>query len=292
MQKLTRSSTFVKAISDRNVRMRMSCCQPRGARLDDARRAQAPRGIEFGADPTMPSRRPRSTGAAKPGPAPRDGGERIGARNERKILKAATAIFSRKGFDGTRIAEIADEAGLPKANVYYYFASKEAIYAAVIGRLLRGWDDALKHIAPEREPIEALEAYVRAKLDHARRNVEESRVFAAEILRGGRFLSRKDRSHMRAVTARHAGVVAHWAASGKIRPVDPRHLFILLWSATQFYADFETLACDALETRRLAARDWDAAARTIVATVLAGLTPARVTEGSGIIDIAEGAEGA
>jgi TetR/AcrR family transcriptional regulator len=203
--------------------------------------------------------------------AERDGDERIRTRNERKILKAATVVFSRKGFDGTRIAEIAEQAGLPKANVYYYFASKEEIYAAVIAHLLQGWDDALKHISLDRDPIEALEAYVRAKLDYSRRNVEESRVFAAEILRGASFLSREDRNHMRLVTKRHAEIVAHWIAAGKIRPVDPRHLFIVLWSATQFYADFETLACDALEARRLKVSDYESAARTIVQTVLRGL---------------------
>jgi TetR/AcrR family transcriptional regulator len=221
----------------------------------------------------MPSRRTKAGAFSKAKSANRDGDERIRTRNQRKILKAATLIFSRKGFDGTRIAEIADEAGLPKANVYYYFASKEEIYAAVIAHLLQGWDDALKHISRDRDPIESLEAYVRAKLDYSRRNVEESRMFAAEILRGAHFLSRKDRDHMRLVTKRHAEIVDHWIASGKIRPVDPRHLFIILWSTTQFYTDFETLACDALDGRRLKVSDYEAAARAIVATVLRGLQP-------------------
>jgi TetR/AcrR family transcriptional regulator len=202
-----------------------------------------------------------------------DNEEKIRARNERKILRAATIVFSRKGFDGTRIAEIAELADLPKANVYYYFTSKEKIYAAAISHLIDGWDDALKHIRVDRDPIESLESYVRAKLDYARRNVEESRMFASEILRGARFLSRKDRHHMRLVTRRHAEIVDHWIAAGKIRPVDPRHLFIILWSTTQFYADFEILACDALEAPRLKRRDYETAARTIVETVLRGLLP-------------------
>jgi TetR/AcrR family transcriptional regulator len=215
----------------------------------------------------------RETKSLKGGATSGNGEERIRARNVRKILKAATVIFSRKGYDGTRIAEIALQAGLPKANVYYYFASKKEIYNAVIAHLLQGWDNALKHISPDREPVESLEAYVRAKLDYARRNAEESRVFAAEILTGAKFLSRKDRGHMRLVTKRHAEIVEHWIARGKIRPVDPRHLFIILWSATQFYADFETLACDALEKPRLRSSDYEDAARTIVQTVLRGLQP-------------------
>ena len=219
----------------------------------------------------MPSRKTKGAALHAIKSPKNDGEERIRSRNERKILKAATIVFSRKGFDGTRIVEIAEQAGLPKANVYYYFGSKEEIYAAVIAHLLQGWDDALKHISSDREPMESLEAYVRAKLEYSRRNVEESRVFATEILRGSRFLSRKDREHMRHVTKRHAEVVEGWISSGKIRPVDPRHLFIILWSATQFYADFETLACDALETPRLKVNDYNSAARTIVETVLRGL---------------------
>jgi TetR/AcrR family transcriptional regulator len=221
----------------------------------------------------MPSPKTKAAALSKAKLAGKGGEERIRARNVRKIMKAATIVFSRRGFDGARIAEIAEQAGLPKANVYYYFGSKEEIYDAVIAHLIQGWDDALKHISLDRDPIESLEAYVRAKLDYSRRNVEESRVFAAEILRGGQFLSRKDRDHMRLITRRHVEIVDHWIASGKIQPVEPRHLFIILWSATQFYADFEPLACDALESRRLKLSDYEAAARTIVQTVLRGLRP-------------------
>jgi TetR/AcrR family transcriptional regulator len=221
----------------------------------------------------MPSPKTKAAPLVKAKPAEKGGEERIRALNIRKIMKAATIVFSRRGFDGARIVEIAERAGLPKANVYYYFGSKEEIYDAVIAHLIQGWDDALKHISLDRDPIASLEAYVRAKLDYSRRNVEESRVFAAEILRGGQFLSRKDRDHMRVVTRRHAEIVDQWIASGKLRPVDPRHLFIILWSATQFYADFETLACDALESRHIKISDYEAAARTIVQTVLRGLKP-------------------
>lgn len=199
--------------------------------------------------------------------------ERIRARNERLILKAAIEVFSRRGFDGTRISAIAEASGLPKANVYYYFQSKEAIYRAVIAHLIKGWDDALDAIQPDRDPRQALEAYVRAKLDYTRKNASESRLFASEIIRGAEFLTRADRRHMRSVTDRAAGVVEGWIADGRLKPVDARHLFILLWSATQFYADFEPLAGDALNTGKLTARHYELAARTIVGTILDGVSP-------------------
>ena len=88
--------------------------------------------------------------------------ERIRTRNIRRILDAATEVFARKGFDGTRITEIAEASGLPKANVYYYFGSKDDIYRAAIARLIQGWDEALEEIALEKDPAEAFTRYVTA----------------------------------------------------------------------------------------------------------------------------------
>lgn len=203
----------------------------------------------------------------------RDPEERISERNRRIIIKAGIEIFARKGFDGTRIAEIAEASGLPKANVYYYFSSKEEIYTAIIAHLIAGWDDALKYIAPEREPADAFRLYIKAKLEYARKNGAESRLFASEIIQGARFLTKKDRDHMRRVTDTHVAVVEGWIAAGKLLPVDPRHLFIMLWASTQFYAEFEPVAADGLRKSRLKAEDYDKAAATISETILKGILP-------------------
>ena len=197
--------------------------------------------------------------------------EPIRARNVLKILTAAVEIFSRKGLDGARIMEIAKASGLPKGNVYYYFSSKEEIYNAAIDQLIHSWDDAFRHISSDRDPAEAIEAYVRAKLDHAWQNAAETRLFANEILQGAEHLSLDAREHMRRVTAEKAGVIDAWTAAGKIVPVDARHLFILLWSATQFYVEFEALACDALDVSELSEADRAKAAKTITETILRGL---------------------
>lgn len=199
--------------------------------------------------------------------------EKIRARNVLKILSAGIEIFSRKGLDGARIVDIAKASGLPKGNIYYYYSSKERIYNAAIEHLIQSWDEAFEFISADREPEEAIEAYVRAKLDHARENAAETRLFASEILQGGNHLPKEAREHMRRVTAEKAKVIDGWAEAGKIEKIDPRHLFILLWSATQFYADFETLACDALRVRQLRAADFKRAAKAITQTVLKGLLP-------------------
>ena len=50
---------------------------------------------------------------------------------EEKILIAAREVFMQKGFDGARMQEIADVAGINKALLHYYFRSKDKLFKAV-----------------------------------------------------------------------------------------------------------------------------------------------------------------
>lgn len=199
--------------------------------------------------------------------------ERIRARNEARILRAAVDLFARKGFDGTRIAEIAEASELPKANIYYYFETKETIYATLIERLLKSWDMALEHIRADREPHEAIADYLAAKLDYSRMHAVESRFFANEMLRGGGFLSRAQRRHIQEVTRERVEVVENWMQQGKLRRVDPQHFFIMLWASTQFYADFAKVATMTLEKPALRRSDYLKARDTIVDVILGGCLP-------------------
>lgn len=54
-----------------------------------------------------------------------------------RILTAARAIFSEKGYSGARIDQIAASAGVNKALIYYYFASKEAMLNELLAVFFR-----------------------------------------------------------------------------------------------------------------------------------------------------------
>lgn len=56
---------------------------------------------------------------------------------EARILDAAHAVFLRRGTAGARTQEIADEAGVNKALLHYYFRSKERLAEAVFQRAAR-----------------------------------------------------------------------------------------------------------------------------------------------------------
>lgn len=50
---------------------------------------------------------------------------------EQAILEAAKVVFIKKGMEGARMQEIADEAGINKALLHYYFRSKDKLFNAV-----------------------------------------------------------------------------------------------------------------------------------------------------------------
>jgi TetR/AcrR family transcriptional regulator len=52
-------------------------------------------------------------------------------KTEKLILDAAKKVFLKKGLDGARMQEIADEAGINKALLHYYFRSKDKLFDAV-----------------------------------------------------------------------------------------------------------------------------------------------------------------
>lgn len=59
---------------------------------------------------------------------------------EQQILVAARKVFIEKGLDGARMQEIADEAGINKALLHYYFRSKDKLFEMIfqeeIGKFL------------------------------------------------------------------------------------------------------------------------------------------------------------
>ena len=50
---------------------------------------------------------------------------------EEKILKAAEEVFMRDGYDGSRMQDIADVAGINKALLHYYFRSKDKLFEKI-----------------------------------------------------------------------------------------------------------------------------------------------------------------
>jgi len=81
------------------------------------------------------------------------------ARRE-EILAAARHVFSRQGFRGTTIADIAEEAGIALGTIYLYFPSKEDVFAALNEELNQLIGRALTDVPP----VTSLERAVRVRV--------------------------------------------------------------------------------------------------------------------------------
>jgi len=198
-------------------------------------------------------------------------GDRTASREAttKRILAAAERVFATAGYSGARMSEIAAAAKLPKANLHYYFSTKELLYRAVLNNILGLWLAATDQIQPENDPSTALTDYIRRKMAYSRTRPYASKVFANEILHGAAHLRSFLRGDMRALVEAKAAVIEGWIASGLMAPVEPRHLFFVLWAITQTYADFD-VQMQAVLGRRLSAADFEAGTKLIEQLVLSG----------------------
>jgi len=55
---------------------------------------------------------------------------------QKEIIRAAKNLFAKKGYSATSMDEIAKEIGITKASLYYFFESKERIFAEIIEDVL------------------------------------------------------------------------------------------------------------------------------------------------------------
>jgi TetR/AcrR family transcriptional regulator len=159
--------------------------------------------------------------------------------NEALILRAAERQFALHGFRGTTTEGIANEAGLPKANVHYYFKTKANLYRQVLKGILEDWMDAAAAFESDQDPERALTLYIRAKMQFSRQRPYGSRVWASEIMRGAPVMERFLGTTLKTWVNARVRTIRSWISDGKIRPVDPESLLYMIWAVTQHYADFE-----------------------------------------------------
>ena len=216
---------------------------------------------------TRPSAPVRARAGRPPSRRP-PGSKRLA--NEARILKAAEEVFATAGFSGARTAAIARRAGVPKANLHYYFGTKEALYRRLLENLLEVWLGMGDSIRPEADPAQAFAAYIAAKVEHSRRRPYASKVFANEMLHGAPQLRSHLRHALRRWVAAKARVIEGWVAAGRMAPVETRHLFFVIWAMTQTYADFDVQVAAVLGRRRIGPRDYQAATAVITRLVLRG----------------------
>jgi len=87
--------------------------------------------------------------------------QNIDENAEKKILEAAKRVFQDKGMFGARMEEIADEAGINKAMLHYYFRSKDKLFDAVFQDAAKNFFSKIREfISVDKPLIEKIEYFV------------------------------------------------------------------------------------------------------------------------------------
>lgn len=157
---------------------------------------------------------------------------------EQSVLAKAEKIFADKGYEGASLADIADAAGLSKQNLMYYFPTKLRLYERVLDEVLGDWLQSMSAMAhSDLSAEQALQAYIRAKLEFSRRRPAGSRVYALEVINGAKNYGRQIKSKVVPVLREDIATLNKWLGRNRSK-VSAEHLMFIIWAATQSYADF------------------------------------------------------
>ena len=190
-------------------------------------------------------------------------------RLEQDILRAAKKLFAQRGFGGVSLDHIAREVGASKQNLLYYFPSKEELYRRVLHGVLDVWLSYMDTLSQRPDdPERAIRDYIAGKLRFSREHPDDSRVYANEVVSGAPLFSAEIAERVIPALQADVAIFNRWAEQGLCRPVDGRHLMILLWASTQVYADWASQIGLVLGKSELDLRDFQDAENLIVDMVL------------------------
>ncbi len=159
------------------------------------------------------------------------------ADKRRAILDAAVRVFARQGYHATRVADIADEAGVAYGLVYHYFRSKEAVMTELFtvrwSLLLAAGDQLYERPIPAREKLDGIAGFI---IDSYRHDPELMKVIIIEVTRAANSFGATHLPEIRRAYDVVSRIVADGQREGVYRPdIDPD--FVAMW----FYGAIEQL---------------------------------------------------
>ncbi|MBU1440138.1 MAG: TetR family transcriptional regulator [Gammaproteobacteria bacterium] len=182
-----------------------------------------------------------ATRASSPKPATRRTGVREAAAQATRdsILRAATKVFAKYGYDGGSVEKISKAARSYDRMIYYYFGSKEGLFIAVLEGIYRRMDEAEAAIELDASrPVESLTAVIRFVLGYYRKNPEFVTLLNTENLHKGRHVAKSLRA--REYSSRAIAIIQKLLESGVAQGlfrdgVAARDLYLLIASTGYFY---------------------------------------------------------
>ena len=146
--------------------------------------------------------------------------EQAKAARREEILDAARRVFAARGFRGTTIADIAEEAGIALGTIYLYFPSKEAVFGALNQRLGELIARALHSESPAVSLEDTVARRVSATFDACAANRDLVRLFVLNTDPGSS-VERRIRAQENLRNRPIAIEIAEGIEAGTVRRCDP-----------------------------------------------------------------------
>ena len=151
-----------------------------------------------------------------------------------RILAAAEAVFAERGYAGATTREIAERAGIGKRMLFYYFPTKDAVYGAVLERIITGLVAIYEETRNQPGPIGLGDA-VEGITHFTAANLTAMKVWLREIIDGGPHLGELTRSYVAPLYEQAGAGVERNMAGGTFRTSDPMHAMVSVGGVTLFY---------------------------------------------------------
>ncbi|BEP94593.1 TetR/AcrR family transcriptional regulator [Acidovorax sp. A79] len=155
------------------------------------------------------------------------------------ILKAATKVFARYGYEGGSVEKISKAAKSFDRMIYYYFGSKEGLFIEVLEEIYRRMNDAESKLNLDVDnPGEALQAVIRFVVGYYRKHPEFVTLLNTENLHKGKHISKSMRAREYSSPAIEVirRVLESGQAQGAFRQdVSARDVYLLIAATGYFY---------------------------------------------------------
>jgi AcrR family transcriptional regulator len=155
---------------------------------------------------------------------------------EEKILGAARKVFTTQGMAGARMQDIADEAGINKALLHYYFRDKDKLFETIFMAEAQKFFPKINAIFQSDDPLfEKMEKFVDEYIDEMLENPYLPWFVLNEINRDpDRFMQKVLGDQNRPKPAKFLEQIEKEIKKGTIKRIHPLHLLMNLLSMTIF----------------------------------------------------------
>lgn len=152
------------------------------------------------------------------------------------ILQAALSNFAKHGYGGARIDEIARDAGVNKATIYYHIGGKADLYRAImVSTFTRVASHVRERVAGAAGAVEKLRAYINAVAENLLASAPYfSAVIMRELASGGGGLPKEAFDNMRLILTTMEEILREGAREGSLRAADPQTIHFMIVGGLNF----------------------------------------------------------